>query len=89
MPDDVGELLGPAPGCSGWSPSPRAAGALEAITQFTAAGVLVSVGHSDATADQVARRPSGRPQGHAPVQCPAALLPREPGVVGQALADPG
>ncbi len=35
--------------------APERPGALAAITQLTAAGVLVSVGHSDATAAQVAQ----------------------------------
>jgi N-acetylglucosamine-6-phosphate deacetylase len=68
--------------------APERAGALAAIDQLTAAGVLVSVGHSDATAEQVAAAASRgarmvthlfnaqRPLGH-----------REPGVVGQALVD--
>lgn len=68
--------------------APERPGALAAIDQLTAAGVLVSVGHSDATAEQVAAAASRgarmvthlfnaqRPLGH-----------REPGVVGQALVD--
>jgi N-acetylglucosamine-6-phosphate deacetylase len=68
--------------------APERPGALAAIDQLTAAGILVSVGHSDATAAQVAAAASRgarmvthlfnaqRPLGH-----------REPGVVGQALVD--
>lgn len=68
--------------------APERPGALAAIEQLTAAGVLVSVGHSDATAEQVGAAASAgarmvthlfnaqRPLGH-----------REPGVVGQALVD--
>jgi N-acetylglucosamine-6-phosphate deacetylase len=68
--------------------APEVGGALAAIDQLTAAGVLVSVGHSDATAQQVAVAAdygarmvthlfnAQRPLGH-----------REPGVVGQALTD--
>jgi N-acetylglucosamine-6-phosphate deacetylase len=68
--------------------APELAGALAAIDQLTGAGVLVSVGHSDATAEQVALAAdhgarmvthlfnAQRPLGH-----------REPGVVGQALTD--
>jgi len=68
--------------------APELPGALPAIEQLTAAGVLVSVGHSDATAGQVAAAVergarmvthlfnAQRPLGH-----------REPGVVGQALTD--
>jgi N-acetylglucosamine-6-phosphate deacetylase len=68
--------------------APELTGALAAIDQLTGAGVLVSVGHSDATAEQVALAAdhgarmvthlfnAQRPLGH-----------REPGVVGQALTD--
>jgi len=68
--------------------APERPGALAAIDQLTAAGVLVSVGHSDAAAEQVAIAAGHgarmvthlfngqRPLGH-----------REPGVPGQALAD--
>lgn len=68
--------------------APERDGALAAIKQLTAAGVLVSVGHSDATAQQVS----------AAARCGATMVThlfnaqrpmhhREPGVVGQALAD--
>jgi N-acetylglucosamine-6-phosphate deacetylase len=68
--------------------APERDGALAAINQLTAAGVVVSVGHSDATAQQVS----------AAAECGAAMVThlfnaqrpmhhREPGVVGQALAD--
>jgi N-acetylglucosamine-6-phosphate deacetylase len=68
--------------------APERPGALAAIDALTAAGVLVSVGHSDATAAQVGAAAdhgarmvthlfnAQRPLGH-----------REPGVVGQALTD--
>ncbi|MDR2984486.1 MAG: amidohydrolase family protein, partial [Nocardiopsaceae bacterium] len=68
--------------------APEIEGALAAIEQLTAAGVIVSVGHSDATAAQVAAAAEAgarmithlfnaqRPMHH-----------REPGVVGQALTD--
>jgi N-acetylglucosamine-6-phosphate deacetylase len=68
--------------------APELPGALAAIDYLTGAGVLVSVGHSDATAEQVALAAdhgarmvthlfnAQRPLGH-----------REPGVVGQALTD--
>jgi len=68
--------------------APELPGALSAIEQFTDAGVLVSVGHSEAQARQVAAAAdrgarmvthlfnAQRPLGH-----------REPGVVGQALTD--
>jgi N-acetylglucosamine-6-phosphate deacetylase len=69
--------------------APERPGGLAAVALLAAAGVLVSVGHSDATAAQVARAAdvgarmvthlynAQRPLGH-----------REPGVVGQALTDP-
>jgi N-acetylglucosamine-6-phosphate deacetylase len=68
--------------------APELPGGLSAVERLTAAGVLVSVGHSDATAAQVAAAAdrgarmvthlfnAQRPLGH-----------REPGVVGQALTD--
>ncbi len=68
--------------------APERPGALAAIEQLAGAGKLVSVGHSDAVADQVAAAAdrgarmvthlfnAQRPLGH-----------REPGVVGQALTD--
>ncbi len=68
--------------------APELPGALAAIDQLVQAGVRVSVGHSDATAGQVAAAAdrgatmvthlfnAQRPLGH-----------REPGVVGQALTD--
>jgi N-acetylglucosamine-6-phosphate deacetylase len=68
--------------------APELPGGLAAIEQLTAAGVLVSVGHSDATGEQVAAA-AGRGasmvthlfNGQRP------LRHREPGVVGQALTD--
>ncbi|HEX9553289.1 MAG TPA: N-acetylglucosamine-6-phosphate deacetylase, partial [Streptosporangiaceae bacterium] len=68
--------------------APEVDGATAAIRQLTAAGVLVSIGHSDATAQQVSDA----------VTCGAKMVThlfnaqrplhhREPGVVGQALAD--
>jgi N-acetylglucosamine-6-phosphate deacetylase len=68
--------------------APELPGGLAAIGELIAAGVVVSVGHSDATASQVAQAAGAgarmvthlfnaqRPLGH-----------REPGVPGQALAD--
>jgi len=68
--------------------APELPGALSAIDQLVAAGVLVSVGHSDATAEQVsaaadrgARMVTHLFNGQRP------LAHREPGVVGQALTD--
>jgi len=69
--------------------APERPGALAAITQLTAAGVLVSVGHSDATAAQVAEAADrgARMVTHL-FDAQRPLHHREPGVVGQALADP-
>ena len=68
--------------------APEADGALAAIGMLTAAGVLVSVGHSDATAAEVA---AGAAAGARMVthlfNAQRALHHREPGVVGQALTD--
>ncbi len=68
--------------------APEVDGGLAATEQLTAAGVRVSVGHSDATAEQVsaaadagARMVTHLFNGQRP------LHHREPGVVGQALAD--
>jgi N-acetylglucosamine-6-phosphate deacetylase len=68
--------------------APELDGAIAAITQLTRAGVLVSVGHSDATAAQVAAAADAGARmvthlfnGQRP------LHHREPGVPGQALTD--
>jgi N-acetylglucosamine-6-phosphate deacetylase len=62
--------------------------ALPAIEQLAAAGVQVSVGHSDATAEQVAAaaRRGARMVTHL-FNAQRPLRHREPGVVGQALID--
>ncbi len=88
-PAAIGSLLDAAPGLLRLvTLAPERPGGLAAIGQFTAAGVVVSVGHSDAVAEQVAAAAghgarmvthlfnAQRPLGH-----------REPGVPGQALAD--
>lgn len=68
--------------------APEIEGAMAAIEQLTAAGVIVSIGHSDATAAQVAAAAAAGARmvthlfnGQRP------LHHREPGVVGQALTD--
>ncbi len=68
--------------------APERAGALEAIDWLVAAGVLVSVGHSDATAAQVeaAAGRGARMVTHL-FNAQRGLAHREPGVVGQALTD--
>jgi N-acetylglucosamine-6-phosphate deacetylase len=88
-PAAVAELLAAAPGLLRLvTLAPERPGGLAAIEALTAAGVLASVGHSDATAEQVGQAAAAgarmvthlfnaqRPLGH-----------REPGVVGQALTD--
>jgi N-acetylglucosamine-6-phosphate deacetylase len=69
--------------------APERPGALAAVTALTAAGVLVSVGHSDATAAQVAQAADrgARMVTHL-FDAQRPLHHREPGVVGQALTDP-
>jgi N-acetylglucosamine-6-phosphate deacetylase len=68
--------------------APELDGALAAIGQFTQAGVLVSVGHSDATAQQVsaAVTAGARMVTHL-FNAQRPMHHREPGVVGQALWD--
>ena len=68
--------------------APERDGALAAIDRLTAAGVLVSVGHSDATARQVAAAADhgARMVTHL-FNAQRPLHHREPGVVGQALTD--
>jgi len=69
--------------------APEVDGGLAAVSRFTAAGVLVSVGHSDATGAQVAAAAGAgaRMVTHL-FNGQRQLESREPGVVGQALADP-
>jgi N-acetylglucosamine-6-phosphate deacetylase len=68
--------------------APERDGGIAAVEQLTAAGVLVSIGHSDATARQVAAAASAgaRMVTHL-YNAQRPLHHREPGVVGQALAD--
>jgi N-acetylglucosamine-6-phosphate deacetylase len=68
--------------------APERPGAIPAITRLTGAGVLVSVGHSEATADQVAAAADAgaRMVTHL-FNAQPPLLHRAPGVVGQALTD--
>jgi N-acetylglucosamine-6-phosphate deacetylase len=69
--------------------APEAEGALAAVAALVAAGVVVSVGHSDATARQVAGAAAAgaRMVTHL-FNAQRGLHHREPGVVGQALTDP-
>jgi len=68
--------------------APEADGAMAAVARLAGAGVLVSVGHSDATAQQVAAAAGAgaRMVTHL-FNAQRPLHHREPGVVGQALAD--
>jgi N-acetylglucosamine-6-phosphate deacetylase len=69
--------------------APERDGALAAVRRLTAAGVVVSVGHSDATARQVAAaaEAGARMVTHL-YNAQRPLHHREPGVVGAALTDP-
>ncbi len=64
-------------------------GAIAAIRQLTQAGIVASVGHSDATAAQLAQAAdAGASMVTHLFDAQRGLHHREPGVVGQALADP-
>ena len=69
--------------------APEVEGSLAAIAALASAGILVSIGHSDATARQVAAAvdAGARMVTHL-FNAQRPLHHREPGVVGQALADP-
>ncbi len=69
--------------------APELPGALDAITRLAEAGVLVSVGHTDALASQVAAAAAAgaRMVTHL-FNAQRPLHHREPGVPGQALTDP-
>jgi N-acetylglucosamine-6-phosphate deacetylase len=89
-PAAVAELLAAGAGVvSLVTLAPEVDGGMAAVEQLTAAGVLVSVGHSDATAAQVAAAASAgaRMVTHL-YNAQRPLHHREPGVVGQALTDP-
>ena len=88
-PTAVQELLDAADGLLAvLTLAPEREGALAAVRQLVAAGVLVSVGHSDADAAQVERAADAgaRMVTHL-FNAQSPLRHREPGVVGQALAD--
>src|SRR5215469_13985062 len=68
--------------------APELDGGIAAVKQFAGAGVVVSVGHSDATAQQVsAAAMSGATMVTHLFNAQRPMHHREPGVVGQALAD--
>jgi N-acetylglucosamine-6-phosphate deacetylase len=88
-PEAVGELIAAGSGQLRLvTLAPERPGATAAISQLTRAGVLVSVGHTDATADQVAAAAGAgaRLVTHL-FNAQSPLRHREPGVPGQALAD--
>ncbi len=68
--------------------APERPGAMEAIRRADAAGVCVSIGHSDATADQVhAAADAGARMVTHLFNAQRGLHHREPGVVGRGLTD--
>src|SRR5262249_19599942 len=69
--------------------APEVDGSMAAITVLASAGILVSIGHSDATARQVvAAVDAGARMVTHLFNAQRPLHHREPGVAGQALADP-
>jgi N-acetylglucosamine-6-phosphate deacetylase len=71
--------------------APEVEGGLAAVAALASAGVVVSVGHSDATARQVAAAADAGAGARMVTHLFNAQRPlhhREPGVVGQALTDP-
>jgi len=89
-PSAVGELIEAGQGVLRLvTLAPERDGALAAITRLAGAGIGVSVGHSDATAQQVAQAADrgARMVTHL-FNAQRPLHHREPGVVGQALVDP-
>lgn len=89
-PDAVETLLTAAPGLLRiHTLAPELPGALAAVHRLVEAGVLVSVGHSNATAAQVeAATDAGARMVTHLFNAQPPLHHREPGVVGQALVDP-
>jgi N-acetylglucosamine-6-phosphate deacetylase len=88
-PGEVAELLDAGNGVLRlMTLAPETDGALAAVTALVAAGVVVSIGHSDATAGQVAAAADAgaRMVTHL-FNAQRGLHHREPGVVGQALTD--
>ena len=89
-PGAISELLGAGRGVLKIvTLAPELPGALDAITRLAEAGVLVSVGHTDALASQVAvaAAAGARMVTHL-FNAQRPLHHREPGVPGQALSDP-
>lgn len=89
-PEAVDALIEAAPGLLRMHTlAPERPGALAAIRRLVDAGVLVSVGHSDATAEQTeaAADAGARLVTHL-FNAMRPLHHREPGVIGQGLTDP-
>ena len=89
-PAAVDALLGAAPGLLRMHTlAPERAGGTAAVRRLADAGVLVSIGHSDATAAQAATAADAgaRMVTHL-FNAMRPLHHREPGLVGQALTDP-
>jgi N-acetylglucosamine-6-phosphate deacetylase len=89
-PGAIGELLDAGAGLVRLvTLAPEVDGGLAAVSRLAGAGVLVSVGHSNATAAQVAAAAGAgaRMVTHL-FNAQPGIKSREPGVVGQALADP-
>lgn len=89
-PSDVDALLAAAPGLLRiLTLAPELPGALDAVRRLAAAGVLVSIGHTDATAAQAgAAADAGARMVTHLFNAMRPLHHREPGVVGEALTDP-
>ncbi|CAA9292249.1 MAG: N-acetylglucosamine-6-phosphate deacetylase, partial [uncultured Corynebacteriales bacterium] len=89
-PESVRALIDAAPGLLRMHTlAPERAGGLAAVRLLAEAGVLVSIGHSDATAAQAeAAADAGARMVTHLFNAMRPLHHREPGMVGQALADP-
>jgi N-acetylglucosamine-6-phosphate deacetylase len=89
-PGAVEELLGAAPGLLRMHTlAPELPGALDTVRELAAAGVVVCIGHSDATAAQAeAAADAGARMVTHLFNAMRPLHHREPGIVGQALVDP-
>jgi N-acetylglucosamine-6-phosphate deacetylase len=69
--------------------APERQGGLQAVKRLAGAGIVVSVGHSDARAEQVAAAAAAGARMVTHIfNAQRGLHHREPGVAGQALADP-
>jgi N-acetylglucosamine-6-phosphate deacetylase len=89
-PEAVDALIEAAPGLLRvHTLAPERPGALDAVRRLTEAGVLVSIGHSDATAAQAeAAADAGARMVTHLFNAMRPLHHREPGVIGQGLVDP-